>query len=76
MKHFNSVFHTQIIECAALGLVVELLLFSGKALANDPTSSQVSYFNAYKYVYGNSWNMVWNKDNSIPLAVYGGHFKP
>jgi len=44
-------------------------------MADEPAPSQLSYFNAYKSVYGNSWNMVWNNDNSIPLTVYGGHFK-
>ena len=57
-----------------LGVFV-FFLFCNTVMANDPTSSQISYFNAYKSVYGNSWNMVWNKNDSIPLTVYGGHFK-
>ncbi len=75
MKSLACVRDAHIIQRAVLGLFVGLL-FSSSVTANEPTPSQLSYFNAYKSVYGNSWNMVWNNGNSIPLAVYGGHFTP
>ena len=39
--------------CTVLGLFVGLL-FSSSVTAGEPTASQLSYFNAYKSVYGNS----------------------
>jgi hypothetical protein len=75
MKIFPREQLTETIKYTVFGLFVNLL-FCSSVMAGEPTSSQLSYFNVYKSVYGNSWNMVWNNGNSTPLAFYGGHFIP